>query len=102
VTLLVTGIFQDEPTNTQGDGNTPSDASGVGTSMPSVRAERSGSPRVPGNGRVYHIYISGSDGRGGSCTTEVTVGVAHDRGRGGRPVDDGPRFNAVTGAPGAP
>jgi len=102
VTLLVTGIFQDEPTNTQGDGNTPSDATGVGTSTPAVRAERSGTPRVPGDGRVYHIYISGSDGVGGSCTGEVTVGVPHDQGQRSTLIDEGPLFNSVTGAPGAP
>jgi hypothetical protein len=102
VTVTITGIYQDEPTNTVGDGNTSSDASGVGTSTAFVRAERSGTPRVPADGRVYHIYFTGSDDRGGSCTGEVTVGVPHDQGRGRVPVDGGPLYNSVTGAPGAP
>jgi len=99
VTFTVTGIFQDEPTNTVGDGNTPSDASGVGTGTAEVRAERSGTPRVPGNGRVYHIQFTGSDGFGGSCTGEVKVGVPHDQGNVSVLIDDGILYNSVTGAP---
>jgi VCBS repeat-containing protein len=99
VTLLVTSIFQDEPTNTVGDGNTTIDATGVGTSAPSVRAERSGTPKTPGDGRVYHINFTGSDGAGGSCTGEVTVGVPHDQGSRRTLIDNGPLYNSVTGAP---
>jgi hypothetical protein len=99
VTLLVTSIFQDEPTNTVGDGNTSVDATGVGTSVPSVRAERSGTPKTPGDGRVYHINFTGSDGAGGLCTGEVTVGVPHDQGSRRTLIDNGPLYNSVTGAP---
>jgi hypothetical protein len=97
-TVTVTSIAQDEPTNTVGDGNTPSDATGVGTSTAHVRAERSGTPAVPGNGRVYHIFYTATDSVGASCTGKVLVGVPHDRGGQSVPVDDGPKFNSVTGA----
>lgn len=84
VIVTITGIMQDEPINDLGDGNTTADGIGVGTSIASVRAERSGT----GNGRVYHIYYSADDGRGGLCDGEVTVSVPHDQD--GMPaVDDG-------------
>ena len=97
-TVKVTLIAQDEPTNTQGDGNTPSDGAGIGTSIAQVRRERSGSKKVPGNGRVYHIFYTATDSRGASCTGKVLVGVPHDQGGQSVPVDDGPKFNSVTGA----
>jgi PKD repeat protein len=96
--VTITLIAQDEPTNTQGDGNTPSDAAGVGTSTAQVRAERSGTPKVPGNGRVYHIFYTATDSAGASCTGKVLVGVPHDRGGMSVPIDDGPKFNSLTGA----
>ncbi len=46
-----------------------------------MRAERAGTPRVPGNGRVYEIFFEASDGRGKSGTGSVKVGVPHDKGR---------------------
>ena len=64
-----------------------------------VRAERSGTPRVPGNGRVDYINFTGSDGEGGSCTGTVQVGVPHDQGQRSTPIPDGPLYDSVTGAP---
>lgn len=76
VTIAITAIFQDEPTNTYGDGNTPVDGKISGaTAM--IRAERQGNK----DGRVYHIRFTATDGRGGSCTGEVEVCVPHDQGR---------------------
>lgn len=60
-----------------------------------VRAERSGSKKNPGNGRVYHIAFTATDGHGGSCDGTVTVGVPHDQ-RGAGAVDDGPLFDSTT------
>jgi hypothetical protein len=94
LTVKVTAIRQDEPTNTVGDGNTPIDGSGVGTARALVRAERTGTPRVPGNGRVYHISFTVSDGHGGSCSGVVRVGVPHDQ-RGAGPVDGGPLYDST-------
>jgi chitodextrinase len=94
VAIQVRSIFQDEPTNTQGDGNTPIDAYGIGTATAQVRAERSGTPKVPGNGRMYHITFTATDAQGASCTGVVKVGVPHDQGKGKVVVDGGPLFNS--------
>lgn len=98
VTVRVTLIAQDEPTNTVGDGNTSSDADGIGTATPRVRSERSGTPSVPGNGRVYHIFYTVTDSAGASCEGTALVGVPHDQGNVRTLIDDGPKFNSVTGA----
>jgi hypothetical protein len=89
LTITVTSIFQDEPVQSPGSGNTSPDATGVGTSTASVRSERDGG----GDGRVYHINFTAT-GAGGSCTGSVTVGVPHDQGHGG-PVDQGPLYNST-------
>ena len=81
ITITVTGIFQDEPTNTIGDGNTLIDGFGLGTPTAQVRRERSGSKRVPGDGRMYYIYFTGTDAEGGECKGVVQVGVPHDLGQ---------------------
>ena len=93
--VKVTLITQDEPTNTQGDGNTPSDAAGIGTSTAQVRRERSGNKQVPGNGRMYHISFTGTDADGGQCTGVVKVGVPHDQGRGSTVIDGGPLYKST-------
>jgi hypothetical protein len=49
-----------------------------------LRAERRGG----GDGRVYRIAFTATDGAGGSCTGEVTVGVP--RKRAGAAVDSSP------------
>jgi hypothetical protein len=92
VTLRITSIRQDEPTNTIGDGNTSCDAEGVGGPAARVRAERSGSPKVPGDGRFYHIFFTADDGEGGSCSGVVKVAVPHDKNK--APVDGGPRYHS--------
>ena len=85
----VLSIFQDEPTNGGGDGNTAIDGNGVGTSQASVRAERSGNR----NGRVYYIKFSASDSSGASCTGTVTVGVPASPGH--PAVGDGPKHDST-------
>ena len=93
VGITVTGIFQDEPVNGLGDGDTAPDGAGVGTATAQVRAERAGN----GNGRVYHITFSATDGRGGSCGGEVIVRVPRDQSPKGAAIDDGAIYNSVTG-----
>jgi hypothetical protein len=61
-----------------------------------LRAERSGA----GNGRVYSMHVTASDGRGGSCQTTVRVCVPHDR-SGDPCVDDGQNY-VITAPPPAP
>lgn len=93
--LTITSIRQDEPVNAIADGNTTADGAGVGTSTAMVRAERSGSPKNPGNGRVYHIGFTANDGNGGACSGVVRVGVPHDQGGQSTPVDDGALYDST-------
>jgi hypothetical protein len=97
LTITVDSIFQDEPVDTYGDGRFTPDGTGVGTSTASVRAERVGTPKVPGNGRVYHIGFTADDGRGGFCTGEVLVAVPHDQSH--PAVDDGAQYDSTQLAP---
>ena len=80
VTITIDEIVQDEPVNGLGDGDVSPDGLGAGDSTALVRAERAGG----GNGRVYAIGFTATDGKGGSCSGVVTVGVPHKRG--GTPV----------------
>ena len=93
VTIVVTGITQDEPLNTRGDGNTCPDGI-IESGQASVRAERTGTPGIPGNGRVYAITFTATDSHGASCTSTVTVCCPHDM---GDPtcVDDGQRYDSA-------
>jgi hypothetical protein len=75
VTITIDQIKQDEPTDGTGDGHTCPDGAGIGTSTAQVRAERS----AQGNGRVYTIYFTASDGKGGICQGSVTVCVPNSR-----------------------
>ncbi len=95
VTVTVTGIAQDEPPDGLGDGSTCPDADGVGTDIASVRAERSGTKKVPGDGRVYHVSFTADDGQGGECTGTVVVCVPHDQRPGHVCVDQGPLFDST-------
>lgn len=97
VSIVIDGIWQDEPVDTYGDGKFTPDGMGVDTSTAQVRAERAGTKKVPGNGRVYHIFFTADDGRGGSCEGEVLVGVPHDVKD--TPVDDGALFDSTALAP---
>jgi hypothetical protein len=91
VTITITGIFQDERT-----GSNAPDGIGVGTDTAQLRAERDSR----GDGRVYHISFSASDGKGGMCqSSDVRIGVVpHDQG--GTDVldqiDQGPLYDSTT------
>ena len=99
VSITIDSIYQDEPVDTFGDGSFTPDGQGVGTETAEVRAERSGTKKVPGNGRVYHISFTSDDGRGGSCSGEVLVGVPHDQGLGSIPIDEGPLYDSTALSP---
>jgi hypothetical protein len=88
LTTTITGVTQDEPLNELGDGNTSPDAfPGPTSSQAWIRAERSGL----GDGRVYVLHVSVSDGLGGKCTGAAAVSVPHDQS--GRPaVDSGQAY----------
>ena len=91
VTIIIDTIYQDEPVNAPGSGNTSPDGQGIGSSTAEVRAERVGS----GNGRVYHITFTADDGNGGACSGTVLVGVPKSQGKKGGPIDDGPLFDST-------
>jgi Tol biopolymer transport system component len=74
VTLSVDGVTQDEPVTGQGDHTSP-DAVDQGDGEFRVRAERN----AHGDGRVYRIAFTASDGRGGSCSDTATVSVPRKR-----------------------
>ncbi len=90
-TLTVDGVLQDERTDDLGSGDTCPDAAGVGSSGAQVRAERSGRQ----DGRVYHLFFTAVDGRGGACQGEVMVCVPHDGRPGATCVDQGALFDST-------
>ena len=94
VSLVIDRIFQDEPLNAAGDGDTYIDGFGVGTGTAQVRAERSGK----GNGRVYYIGFTATDTAGNSCSGEIETSVPRNRGKKGQAIGDGPLFDS-TGTP---
>jgi uncharacterized repeat protein (TIGR01451 family) len=88
LTTTVTGVTQDEPLNALGDGTTQPDAvAAAGPNQVWLRAERSGL----GDGRVYAIHVSVTDGHGGSCSGVATVSVPHDQ-SGASAVDSGQSY----------
>jgi len=89
VTITITRITQDEPTNGTGDGDTCPDAQGVVAATAQLRAERSGT----GNGRVYTIYFIATDGKGGLSNGKVKVGVPKTSN--GSAIDDGVAFDST-------
>jgi TolB protein len=66
VSITIDAVSQDEPVGPQPDAR-----AGAAPGEVNLRAERS--PK--GDGRVYRISISASDGRGGRCTGVATVEV---------------------------
>jgi hypothetical protein len=89
VSIQITSIMQDEATNASGSGDTCPDAQGLGTATAQLRSERSGR----GNGRVYTVFFTASDGRGGNSQCSVQVAVPHNQGS--TAVDDGPTFDST-------
>lgn len=95
LTISIDTIYQDEPVNSLGDGNTAPDGVIDGATA-WVRAERTGTPKVPGNGRVYMIGFTADDDQGGTCSGSVYVGVPHDQGKkGSTPVNDGALYDST-------
>ncbi len=74
-------VTSNEPVDGLGDGDTAPDwtepvVDARGNVSLQLRAERAGN----GNGRVYTIFITATDGAGNDTTVPVTVGVPHDPG----------------------
>ena len=91
LTIQIDGVSQDEPVSGIGDGDASPDAIGVHTSNLQLRAERSGT----GNGRVYSVAFTATDGRGGACRERLLITVPLNRGRFSVAVDDGPLYNST-------
>ena len=70
VTIAVDGVTQDEPVEGRGDSTSP-DAVDDGDGQVRIRAERDSR----GDGRVYRIAFTATDGRGGSCSGLAKVSV---------------------------
>ena len=88
VTIAVDAVTQDEPTSGGGGGDTSPDAVAQGEDV-LLRAERTGS----GNGRVYRVSFTATDGQGGTCSGSINVGVPHSP---GAPiVDDGQAYDSL-------
>jgi len=98
ITIVIDAVYQDEAVGT---GNSAPDATGIGTNTVKLRAERDGS----GDGRVYHIFFTASDGKGGTCrvdmtsTIKVRVGVSDNQGGGIDPIDGGARYDSTKPTP---
>ena len=106
ITYTVTGIRMDEgsqfsftdgnntyqfPANILGTGIGTA-ASGANVSgLANMRRERNGTRAVRGNGRVYHLLFTATDGHGGSCEGNVKVGVRFEILT--APVDNYPGIN---------
>jgi Tol biopolymer transport system component len=70
VTITIDGVTQDEQVEGRGDSTSP-DAVDDGDGQVRIRAERDSR----GDGRVYRIAFTATDGRGGSCSGTTTVSV---------------------------
>ncbi|EPA04773.1 cadherin-like domain-containing protein [Candidatus Nitrosarchaeum limnium] len=88
VTVTISSIFQDEPTNGLGDGDTSPDAN---LALGQVRAERSGT----GDGRVYVITMTASDGHDGTCSGTVQVIVPQSMKKPISAVNSGTTYNST-------
>jgi hypothetical protein len=99
IAIEVTGVTQDEPPSGLGAGDSSPDAvvqPGDPVDGVMLRAERDGG----GDGRVYHIHFTASDGAE-SCSGSVEVTVPHSRAS--LPLDDGQGWDSTAdGARGRP
>lgn len=95
LTVTITGIRQDEPVDTEGDGGFAPDGRGVGASQAEVRAERIAAKGS--DGRAYHIGFRAVDGHGGACQGEVIVTVPFSQAK--PAVDGGPLYDSTAIAP---
>ena len=89
--VVVQQVFQDEPVEGIGEGNTKPDGVIDVNGGVQVRAERSGLE----DGRIYEIAFEATSNDGASCTSTILVGVPHDQGQGNVPIDSGARYDST-------
>jgi dipeptidyl aminopeptidase/acylaminoacyl peptidase len=75
VSIRIDGVTQDEPVTSEGDPTSPDAQSGPAADRIQLRAERN----PQGDGRVYRLSFTASDGQGGSCAGTATVSVPRHR-----------------------
>ncbi|HEX6162205.1 MAG TPA: putative Ig domain-containing protein, partial [Vicinamibacterales bacterium] len=101
IAINVTGIWQDEPIDSTGDGKFAPDGY-IADGQAWVRAERNGhGNKAKGNGRVYEIFFTAADNKGGSCSGSVFWTVPHDQGQRSTAIDDGVRYDSTGAIAGA-
>ena len=94
VQITINSIYQDEPVNALGSGNTAPDGMIVNSgSTALVRAERAG----PGTGRIYFITFTATDAGGATCTTAAPLQavVPHDQAQPLPLVDTGQHWDST-------
>ena len=76
--VVLTSVTSNEPDNSTGDGNTSPDIKGANIGAEDyvffVRAERSGN----GDGRIYTVTYTVTDGSGNATSDSATVTVANN------------------------
>jgi hypothetical protein len=94
LSFQIDSVTQDEPVTGKGDDTSPDAATGATSNQVQLRAEAN--PK--GNGRVYRVAYTVSDGNGGTCTGVETVSV--ERKKGQTAIDDGniAAWNSFSGA----
>ena len=97
VTITITGIFQDEPVGRQKSSSPDAIIPHPNFNSAEIRVERDGN----GDGRVYHVVFTASDGRGGSCNNgQVRIGIVpHDQSIDLDFVDGGPLYDSTVRDP---
>jgi hypothetical protein len=90
LTYAITSVTQDEKTTKTGPGDKRPDAQRVSGKPNQIRlrAERA----LKANGRVYRVFYTVSDGRGGTCSSFEKVGVPVKRGK--NAVETAKSFNS--------
>ena len=91
--VTITKVTSDEPKDVKGggDGNTKNDIDFVDCQTVNLRAERQGG----GNGRVYTVYMTVSDGNGNTGEATAQIHVPHDKSA--TAVDDGESYDLTCG-----
>jgi hypothetical protein len=101
LTYRITRITQDEPVTRGPQDSARYDATGIGGTVASLRAERLGSEEGTatsegvGNGRVYEIHFLAVDEAGAQTAGSVFVCVPHDRGANADCIDDGQNYDST-------
>jgi hypothetical protein len=90
VSIDISSVTQDEPVNGLGDGDTSPDAVLQGDKV-LLRIERDGN----GDGRVYRVNFTASDGQGGACSGFVKVAVPKSMQPGNVSVDSGLLYDST-------